>query len=150
MNSYRLIITQLNINSLRDKFTSLSTMTKNNVDILLKSETKIDSSFSTAQFHIDGYTIYGRDRNENGDDLLLYISGDLPSTLLKINPNFEAFYVELNIRKRKLLLCCSYNPNKNLINTHLDEIGRNLDLFHQNMIISLFLEILIQNLVRNP
>ena len=76
-------------------------MIKDNVDILLISETKIDSSFPTAQFHIDGYTIYRRDRNENGGSLLLYIRDDVPSTLLKIDPNFEAFYVELNIRKRK-------------------------------------------------
>ena len=44
-------------------------MIKDNVDILLTSETKIDSSFPTAQFHIDGYIIYRRDRN----GLLLYI-----------------------------------------------------------------------------
>ena len=47
---------------------------------------------------------------------------------MKVGPNFEAFYVELNIRKTKSLLCCSYNPNKNLINKHLNEIVRNLDL----------------------
>ena len=48
-------------------------MIKDNVDILLTSETKIDSSFPTAQFHIDGYIIYRCDRNENGGGLLLYI-----------------------------------------------------------------------------
>ena len=47
--------------------------------------------------------------------------------LLKIDPNFKAFYVELKIRKKKSLYC-SYNLNKNLIKTHLDEIGKNLDL----------------------
>ena len=128
MNSNRLLIAQLNVSSLRNKFTSLSTMIKNNVDILLISKTKTESSFPTAQFHIDGYSICRRDRNENGGGLLLYIRDDLPLTLLKIDPNFEAFYVELNIRKRKSLLCCSYNPNKNLINKHLDESSRNLDL----------------------
>ena len=66
MNSNRLAIPQLNINSLRKKFTSLSTMIKDNVDILLISEAKIDSSLPTAQFNIDGYTIYRRDRNGNG------------------------------------------------------------------------------------
>ena len=66
MNSNRLAIPQLNINSLRKKFTSLSTMIKDNVDILLISEAKIDSSLPTAQFNIDGNTIYRRDRNGNG------------------------------------------------------------------------------------
>ena len=41
---------------------------------------------------------------------------------MKIDPNFEAFYVELNIRKKII------NPVKNLINKHLDKIGRTLDL----------------------
>ena len=50
-NSSRLIIAQLNINSLRNKFDSFSQMVKDNVDILLISETKIDSSFPTAQFN---------------------------------------------------------------------------------------------------
>ena len=46
-------------------------MIKDNIGILLISETKIDSSLPTAQFHIDGYTIYRRDRNENDSGLLL-------------------------------------------------------------------------------
>ena len=73
-------------------------MIKDNGDILLISETKIDSSFPTAQFHIDGYIIYWSDRNENGGGLLLYIRDDVPSDLLKIDPNFGAFYVGLNIK----------------------------------------------------
>ena len=46
-HSNRLVIAQLNINSIRNKFTSLSNMIKDNIDILLISETKIDSSFPT-------------------------------------------------------------------------------------------------------
>ena len=64
-HSNRLVIAQLNINSLRNKFASLSTMIKDYVDLLLISETKIDSSFPTAQFHIDDYTIDRRDRDKN-------------------------------------------------------------------------------------
>ena len=37
-------------------------MIKDFVDVLLLSETKIDSSFHTAQFRVDGYTIHRRDR----------------------------------------------------------------------------------------
>ena len=83
-------------------------MIKDNVDILLISETKTDSSFPTAQFHIDSHTIYRRGTKENGGGLLFYIRDDVPSTLWKIDLNFEAFYVELNIRKRKSLLCVAH------------------------------------------
>ena len=86
-NPNRLIVAQLNINSLRNKFTSLSTIIKDKVDILLVSETKIDSSFPTAQFHIQGYTTYRHDRNEYGGGLLLYVREDIPSTLLKTDSN---------------------------------------------------------------
>ena len=123
-DSNRLVIAQLNINSLRNKFASLSTMIKDYVDLLLISETKIDSSFPTAQFHIDGYTIHRRDRDENGGGLLLYV----PSALLKTDSEIEAFYVDLSIIKKKWL-CCSYNPNKTFMTKHLAEICRNRDLF---------------------
>ena len=46
--------------------------------------------------------------------------------MIPISRHFE-LNVEFNIRK-KSLLCYSYNPNKNLINIHLDKIRRNLDL----------------------
>ena len=57
-NPNRLIIAQLNINSLRNKFDSLVRMLNNNLDILLISETKVDFSFPTAQFQIEGYATY--------------------------------------------------------------------------------------------
>ena len=128
-HSNRLVIAQLNINSLRNKFASLSTMIKDYVDLLLISETKIDSSFPIAQFHIDGYTIHRCDSDENGGGLLLYVREGVPSALLKTDSEINTFYVELTIIKKKWLLCCSYNPNKTFIMKHLVETGRNQDLF---------------------
>ena len=46
----KLIVGHLNINSIRNKFDALSLIVKNNVDILMISETKLDDSFLTAQF----------------------------------------------------------------------------------------------------
>ena len=102
-------------------------MLHNNLDILLISETKIDSSFPTAQFQIEGYTTYRLDRNANGGGILLYIREDIPSTLLNFDMSIESFFIEINIRKKKWLLVGTYNPNKNLISNHLKEIGKNLD-----------------------
>ena len=65
-NPHRLIMAQLNINSLRHKFDSLVRMLHSNLDILLISETKIDSTFPTAQFQMEGYTTYRLDRNAKG------------------------------------------------------------------------------------
>ena len=118
-NPNRLIIAQLNINSLRNKIDSLVQILHNNLDILLISETKIDSSFPTAQFQTEGYTTYRLDRNTNGGGILLYIREDIPSTLLNSDMSIESFSIEINITKKKWLLVCTYNPNKNFISNHL-------------------------------
>ena len=55
-NANRVTIAQINVNSIRNKFDFLCEMIRGNIDILLITETKIDSSFPSAQFQIDGYT----------------------------------------------------------------------------------------------
>ena len=112
--------------------------------MLLISETKIYSSFPAAQFKIEGYNTYRWDRNSNGRGILLYVREDIPSTLLKTELVIEGFCIEINIRKKKWLLVCTYNSNKNLISNHLKEIGNNLDIL-LNLIILFSLVILILN-----
>ena len=128
-NSNRLIIAQLKINSIRNKFDSLNEVIKDNIDVLLISETKIDSSFPTAQFYIDGFTTYRRDKNINGGGIILYIRDDIPSTSLNTDTSVEGLYVEINVGKEKWLIGCSYNPHKTFISAHLKEIGKNLDIY---------------------
>ena len=129
-NVNRLICAQLNINSIRNKFESLKEIVRTNVDILLICETKLDSSsFPRAQFHIHGFgEPYRFDRNGKGGGILLYIRDDIPSKLTESKMTIEGLFVEINLRKKKWLLCCSYNPKKSLISNHLREIGNNLDL----------------------
>ena len=61
------------------------------MDILLILETKVDSSFPTAQFLIDGFTTYRRYRNRNGGGVLLYIREDIPSNVLHTDDIIEGF-----------------------------------------------------------
>ena len=103
------------------------------VDILLLSETKLDDSFPTAQFLLNGFCKpYRLDRSSNGGGILLYVRDDIPSRLLtdyKIKDNLELFFVEVNIRKKKWLLGCSYNPHKNNISNHLHHLNKGLDVY---------------------
>ena len=62
-----------------------------------------------------------------GGGILLYIREDIPSTLLNSDMSIESFYTEINIRKKKWFLICTYNRNKNIISNHLKEIGKKLD-----------------------
>ena len=127
-NINMLSFAQLNINSLRNKFEPLQHIINKNIDVLLISETKIDSSFPSAQCHLEYYaTLYRLDRNANGGGILLYIREDIPSKLLNTDLSVEGFVVEIRLRKKKWLLCSSYNPKKNLTANHLNCIGKNLD-----------------------
>ena len=104
-----------------------------NLDNLFITDTKTDSSFPEAQFEIDGFTTpYRVDRDCHGGGILLYIRQDIPSKLLinlKISENLEGVFVELNFRRKKWLVCCSYNPQKLNITKHPDVTGKNLDLY---------------------
>ena len=48
------------------------------VDILLISETKIESTFLTSQFRMSGYSnIYRLDRNDKGGGIMLFVKDNL-------------------------------------------------------------------------
>ena len=133
-NANRLIIGHLNVNSLRNKFEMLEELIKDKIDIFLISETKLDSSFPSGQFVIKGYsTPFRLDRNQNGGGLLLYVREDIPCKILKeYTPEkpIENLFVEINLRSRKWLLSCSYNPKTNLIADYLHCIGRGIDFYY--------------------
>ena len=39
------------------------------------------------------------------------------------------FLVEVKIKKKKWLLCCSYNPHKALTEKHTNQLGKALDIY---------------------
>ena len=130
-NPLRIIVGQLNMNSIRNKFDALCSIFQQKIDILLVSETKIDDTFPLAQFCVEGYsTPYRLDRTSKGGGWLLYVRDDIPSKQIKSkfieNEAFELFFVESNLRKKKRLFCCSYNPKKKTL-SHLHVISKALD-----------------------
>ena len=82
-NPNRLIFAHLNINSLRNKFDLLTNIVKDKIDILMISETKLDSSFPKGQFNLRGFSEpYRLDRNGNGGGKLVFIREDIPFKLI--------------------------------------------------------------------
>ena len=66
-NHNRIIVANLNINSIRNKFDALKTIIPGNIDIFVITETKLDASFETTEFMVNGfYQPYRLDRNGNG------------------------------------------------------------------------------------
>ena len=132
-NVNRLVIGHININSLRNKFESLKILIKGNIDLLVITESKLDESFPTQQFAIDGFTLpYRCDRNEKGGGVIIYVREDIPCrelTTLPSSSNIEGIFLEINLRKSKWFVFGGYNHNKLNIDSFLGTLGPNLDHF---------------------
>ena len=104
----------LKINSILYKFEDLKFFCINNGDILLIDETKIDSSFTDAQFFIEGYNKPLRlNLSGRSGGLLIFTKSDLPTrqlTELKIPMDMQIMIFEWNLRKEKLLVVSVYKP----------------------------------------
>ena len=73
------------------------------------------------------------------DGIMVFVREDIPSKLIsKETLDIEGIFIELNFRKKKWLLSCSYNSNKNTITDHLEILRRNVNLYsahYENLII---------------
>ena len=95
--------------------------------MLVISETKLDKSFPVSQFWIPGYASpLHLDRDQYGEGIMVFIREDISAKFLFADTKpMEGSYIEVNSHKRKWLLNCSYNPNKNNIMNNLDALRRN-------------------------
>ena len=129
-NINKIIIAELNINSIRNKFEQLVEYINKNVDILLIVETKLDESLPINQFHIEGYQQFRVDRSSHGGGLIFYVSNNIPVKQIKINAilhDIEIIYIEINLWKRKWFICGSYNPQSSKIGHRLGVLGKFVD-----------------------
>ena len=133
-NMNRIMFAHININSVRNKCGMLADMIGGRVDILLVSETKIDTTFPSSQFNIPGYaTPFRADRKENGANgggMLLYLREDIPCKIVynkETHSDIECFFVEINLYKKKWLIGCTYNPSKDLISKHIKSLSKYID-----------------------
>ena len=84
-NLNKLIIGYLYIDSLTYTFELLTHQIKDNIDILMISETKLDESFPTSQFFMNDFISPRRlDHNCNDGGTLFSIRKDISSKLLSI------------------------------------------------------------------
>ena len=113
-NVNKLIVGNLNINSYEGKFDQFTTIIKNNLDIVVITETKLDDSYPDSQFFIDGFSKpYRMDRNKHGGGVLIYIKEGIPRKQLykhNFTTNIEGMFIEINLRKTKWLLFGTYHP----------------------------------------
>ena len=58
---------------------------------------------------------------------MLFVRKDIPVKLIffEILP-IEGFYVGINLREQKWLLCCSYNANIHNISKHIEALSKGI------------------------
>ena len=131
-NPNKLIIANLNVNSIPNKFEQLKVLVQDKVDILVITESKLDSSFPISQFIISGFSKPFRlDRNRNGGGVLIFVREDIPTKELSsfFPEDIEGVLIEINLRKSKWLLCGCYHPPRQNNDYCLHHIGNALDQF---------------------
>ena len=102
-NPNRIIIGQLNTNSIRSKFEELTYIIENAIDIFLISETKLNDTFPEGQFHINGFSRpYRLDRTDKGGGIILFIREHIPSKRVNLEflPKIGGIATEVNLKKR--------------------------------------------------
>ena len=104
----------LNINSTKAKFSQLKEVIKDYIDILVITEPKLDDSFPTNQFLLEGYSIpYRNDVDKNSRGVMIFVRDDLAcKEIQNIVKSGEGIFLELNLRKTKWLLFGGYNHKK--------------------------------------
>ena len=129
-----IVLGYLNINSIRNKFENLQTLIDGKVDILAIAETKLDASFTSNQFTMEGYKKPLRlDCSGSSGGLLVYVKSDLLVRQLSnhtLDEGIEFIVFEINLRKRKWLVIIIYrNPSKTNKDIFIQNLSNTLDFY---------------------
>ena len=123
-NVYRVLISNLNINYIRNTFDKLKDTVLKYTDILILAE---------AKFFMDGfYKSYRFDRNKHGGGVMVYVQETIPSKILEKHScpnNIEYLFIELNFRKFKWLLCGTYHPPSQNDEYYFNYLDKALDSY---------------------
>ena len=90
----KLVVANLNINLIRNKFEALMQNVSGGVDLLMTSETKIDERFPKSQFLIKGFSDPFRiDRNSHRGGVLLYVKENILTKLVSVEAIPSEIYI---------------------------------------------------------
>ena len=110
---HNVIVGLLNVNSIASKFDAIKSIIPGSIDVMIFCETKLDDSYPTAQFVIEGFKKPFRlDRDSNEGGILIYVRSDIPCSLKRdfnLSEDIEGLFVEINIGKSKWLLLGTYH-----------------------------------------
>ena len=104
-NFNRVIFATITVNSVRNNFALLVYGINDYTDVLMISETRLGDNYPSIKFHIKGYIRPFRlDCDAYGDGILVFVREDIPCKhVLMKNSFIEAFFIELNLERKKSL-----------------------------------------------
>ena len=128
-NRKHCIIENLNMNSLPNKFAEIKEwLNCKEFDILSIQETKIDQTFPTSQFHVEGFKLCRRDKKKGRGGIGVYINEKIIAQQRKIvSKSLETILFHLRIGQRQFALISAYKPPSIDNNTFTSELSRVLD-----------------------
>ena len=110
------------INSIQNKFEELADMIKTlKAQIILISETKIDSTYPNDQLSLPGYSLYRNDRKKGGGGILALISTVVPCRRLKLDRYYqclEPIVLDVRIGKINIIIIGIYRPPRPLVGAY--------------------------------
>ena len=126
-----IILSYINVNSIRNKLDDLKFLLGKSLDIICISETKLDETFPTVQFWIEGFSKpYRLDVTSNSRGLLFYVKANVPSKLIRFYnfPNeIQCIPIALNISTKNYALLSIYRPPNQNSNFFLDKLSEALE-----------------------
>ena len=105
-NPKNVILGHLNVIFLKNKIEAVDELIRNNIDISLFSETKLDETFPNQQFKISGYKMFRGDRNKHGGGIMFYINENIPCKTVNVEglpDDCEVTLIELSIKSGEWL-----------------------------------------------
>ena len=151
-NAKSMIVGHLNNNSIRGKFRFAESIVKA-FDLLLITESKLDSTFSMNQFHISVFKVFRRDRNRFGSGLILYINENIPIPCRPLNdhptfPNLELTDMEIHQNKRRWLFIGIYKSQPQSDKEFTNRLSSIIDYYspkYENLILIRDFNLSIEN-----
>lgn len=106
----------MNINSIQNKFDDLKILNRElKSHIIFLTETKIDSSYPSSQFQLEGYLSYRKDRAKGRGGLMAYLSSKIISQQMKLPKQYkliEVLAIKAMINNNDVLFVGIYRPPK--------------------------------------
>ena len=110
-------VLHLNVNSVRYKFAEISNiLVEGFADVFVIGESKLDDSFTNAQFYVPNFALYRSDRNAHGGGgVMVYINNTIPHCIRNdlcdcISNGLEGMVFECTLNKKKWFISALYKP----------------------------------------